>query len=125
MFGNNSLFAIIGDAFTYQASAVALSYAQRGVSFTSPALVAQDPISMKKLFFVKPVSKAQKTRKTGPKASKKRQTSNPKFITNEFCEKLFFEILSRREPRFRSPKHRNFYSEKDEKSDLETSPEIN
>ena len=64
------------------------------------------------------VCKTQKTRKTAPETTQKRQTSMPKFIKNDFkndFKESIFAIHSLRKLRFWSPQHRNFGSEIDNK----------
>ena len=50
-------------------------------------------VSIENPEFFKPASKAQETRKTAYKASKKPQTSITESIKNEFCDKLLFAII--------------------------------
>ena len=40
------------------------------------------------------VFRVAKTRRTAPKASQKQQKTIPKHIKNDFCEKMFFALLS-------------------------------
>ena len=54
---------------------------------------------------------AQKTRKTVPKASKKKPNSIPNSIKIDFCEKLILAILSTRKPRNWSLERRQIASE--------------
>ena len=44
-----------------------------------------------------------KNMKNGSRATNKEQTSNPKFIKNDFCVKLIFAIPTLRKPEFRLP----------------------
>ena len=66
----------------------------------------------------KPVSRAVKTRKTAPNASKTRQKYIPESINNDLWK---VGVCNMRKPGSRSPERPNSVPEIDKKSDLETS----
>ena len=68
-----------------------------------------------KPFIFKFVFEAQKTPKTDPNATKKRQKTTPECIKHDFHEQSIFVMASLRKPRFWSPKRRNFDAELDKK----------
>ena len=63
----------------------------------------QDPQDdLKKQSIFKPVSEAEKSRKSDPKAPKKHQKSTLESPINDFCENMIFAIPSMRKPCFKS-----------------------
>ena len=81
---------------------------QTGIFTTEPPVplfsgAIQDPQGdLKKQSIFKPVSKAEKFRKSDPKASKKHQKSTLESPKNVFGGNLFFAIPSMRKPCFKS-----------------------
>ena len=111
----------IGHAFSYHAICGSFIEAQIGRWSAPPGPLIEIRFHTNNPFIVTLALEAQKNTKNWSQNLQKTRNSRPRLITNDFCEKLTFAIPYLWSPRIWSPERRNFDTDIDEQSGLETS----